>query len=179
MLFFFFLSLPFFPFPLFYQGMPKYEALRGPAIERNTVQESVIEMSPLAKRLEAGAGSDQEDGGTQTAARLRRPLLASSGSELAAEIVTELISKMQPADQRELAEMSRARFAASQCASIFISIMAFAAVLAFSFFNNGALLNLVLELANATLLANLPQRPLPEAAGERNDTELERQQQQP
>jgi hypothetical protein len=52
--------------------------------------------------------------------------------------------------------------------------------LAFSFFNNGALLNVVLELANATLLANLPQRPLPEeAAGERNDTELEQQQQQP
>jgi hypothetical protein len=40
-------------------------------------------------------------------------------------------------------------------------------------------LNVVLELANATLLANLPQRPLPEAAGERNDTELEQQQQQP
>jgi hypothetical protein len=50
--------------------------------------------------------------------------------------------------------MSRARFAASQCASIFISVMAVVAVIAFGFFNNGTLLNLALELVNATLLAS-------------------------
>ena len=68
--------------------------------------------------------------------------------------MAELIGKIQPVDQRELAEMSRARFAASQCASIFISVMAVVAVIAFGFFNNGTLLNLALELVNATLLAS-------------------------
>ena len=134
--------------------MSRYERIdKETSIVRPAPSNSVVvEMSPLAKRVESAGDSDHEDGPGETA-RLRRPL-PTTGSGLAAEIVAELIGKIQPVDQRELAEMSRARFAASQCASIFISVMAVVAVIAFSVFNNGALLNLAVELVNATLLAS-------------------------
>ena len=134
--------------------MSRYERIdKETSIVRPAPSNSVVvEMSPLAKRVESAGDSDHEDGPGETA-RLRRPL-PTTGSGLAAEIVAELIGKIQPVDQRELAEMSRARFAATQCASIFISVMAVVAVIAFSVFNNGALLNLAVELVNATLLAS-------------------------
>ena len=91
--------------------------------------------------------NDDSDSGRRRRAHFTAPLTAEN---VAANVVTELLSRAQPVPTSELAEMSRTRYFATQCFSLIISVLAVTAVLALTLSANAETLNFLVSLVNST-----------------------------
>ena len=116
----------------------------------------VVEMHPSPPtRLRFGRGSssrENEDAGEDDVdGELVKRLLSPQGA-LAADLASHIVDQLTSEERRKnLASMSRRRYAATQCVTVFVALLTVGVVVVVSFSNNEALTGLLLRALNRTL----------------------------
>lgn len=117
----------------------------------------VVEMHPSPPtRLRFGRGSsssrDKESAGEDDVdGELVKRLLSPQGA-LAADLASHIVDQLTSEERRKnLASMSRRRYAATQCVTVFVALLTVGVVVIVSFSNNEALTGLLLRALNRTL----------------------------
>lgn len=116
----------------------------------------VVEMHPSPPtRLRFGRGSSSRDnesaGEDDVDGELVKRLLSPQGA-LAADLASHIVDQLTSEERRKnLASMSRRRYAATQCVTVFVALLTVGVVVIVSFSNNEALTGLLLRALNRTL----------------------------
>lgn len=101
----------------------------------------------IAKAPNGDNGEDVVDDGKEALQRLLSPQGA-----LAAELIEAIVRQVTSAERsRDLASMSRRRYAATQCVSVLLAILIAGVVVLVTLTQNEALSELLLRALNATL----------------------------
>jgi len=95
---------------------------------------------------------DDVDGGSEALKRLLSPQGA-----LVADLATEIVSRLTSEERASgLASMSRPRYVATQCITVFVAIAAVVCVFIVTFSNNDVLADMILRAFNQTLNSDDP-----------------------
>lgn len=99
-------------------------------------------------RIETAESDDGTDGGSSD---LLRRLLSPESAPLLSSLAGEIVAQLSSTERtRDLASMSRRRYAATQCVTLLVALLAVVGVLAFAFTTNGEVVMQILNALNAT-----------------------------
>lgn len=114
---------------------------------KNTTDVDADAISYAPQNNDDDDDDDVDGGGNEALKRLLSPQGA-----LVADLATEIVSRLTSQERAsDLASMSRPRYVATQCITVFVALAAVACVVIVTFSNNDVLADMILRAFNQTL----------------------------